>query len=92
MKRTRIRKKLRAQRDKREEEKSFHLLYEICPFSFTDKWVPVTTASRVLRLRMNERPPIWRVAENTLNKQSQRADKGWSYSWGVGQVANNSSP
>ena len=29
-----------------------------------DKWVPVTTAWRVLRLRMEERPPIWRVAAN----------------------------
>jgi hypothetical protein len=26
-----------------------------------DKWVPVTTAWRVLRLRMEELPPIWRV-------------------------------
>jgi hypothetical protein len=30
--------------------------------------VPVTTAWRVLRLRMGERPPIWRVAANILNK------------------------
>ena len=27
-------------------------------------WVPVTTAWRVLGLRMEERPPIWRVAVN----------------------------
>jgi hypothetical protein len=26
--------------------------------SVRDKWVPVTTAWRVLRLRMEERPPI----------------------------------
>ena len=26
-----------------------------------DKWDPVTTAWRVLRLRMDERPPVWRV-------------------------------
>ena len=26
-----------------------------------DKWVPVATAWRVLRLRMEERPPIWWV-------------------------------
>ena len=37
--------------------------------SFRDKWVPVTTAWPVLRLRMEERPPIWRVAANILNKQ-----------------------
>jgi len=41
-----------------------------------DVWVPVTTAWRILRLRMDEWPPIWRVAANILNKQSQSADKG----------------
>ena len=59
---------------------------------FRDKWVPVTTAWRVLRLRMEERPPVWRVAANILNKQSRRADKGWSSSLGVGRGADNSSP
>jgi len=34
-----------------------------------DKGVPVTTALRVLRLWMEERPPIWMVAANVLNKQ-----------------------
>jgi hypothetical protein len=38
----------------------------------------VTTAQRVLGLRIEERPPIWRVAANILNKQSRTADKGWS--------------
>jgi len=52
-----------------------------------DKWVPVTTAWRVLRLRMEELPPIWRVAANILNKQSRTADKGWSSSLGVGRDA-----
>jgi hypothetical protein len=29
---------------------------------------------------------IWRVAANTLNKQSQTIDKGWFYSWrGLGE-------
>jgi hypothetical protein len=41
-----------------------------------DKWVPVATAWRVLRLRMEERPPMWRVAAKKLNKQSRTADKG----------------
>jgi len=45
-----------------------------------DKWVPVTAAWRVFRLRMEERPPIWKVAANILNKQSRTADKGWSSS------------
>ena len=47
-----------------------------------DKLVPVTASWRVLRLRMEERPPIWRVAANMLNKQSRTADKGWSSSLG----------
>jgi hypothetical protein len=57
-----------------------------------DKWVPVTTAWRVLRLRMEERPPIWRVAANILNKQLRTADKGLSSILGVGRGAHNSSP
>ena len=55
-------------------------------------WVPVTTAWRAPRLRKEERPLIWRVAANILNKQSKTADKGWSSSFGVGWGANNSSP
>jgi hypothetical protein len=45
----------------------------------------VTTAWRVLRLRMEE-------TANILNKQSWTADKGWSSSLVVGRGANNSSP
>ena len=55
----------------------------------SDKWVSVTTAWRVLRLRMEERPPILRVAANILNKQSWAADKGWSSSLEVGRGADN---
>ena len=36
----------------------------------------VVTAWRFLSLRMKERPPLWRVAANILNKQSRTADKG----------------
>ena len=57
-----------------------------------DKWVLVTTAWRVLRLRMEERPPIWRIAANILNKQSRTDDSGWSSSLGVGRGTNNSLP
>jgi hypothetical protein len=32
---------------------------------------------------------IWRVDANILNKQSQTANKGWSYSLGVGRAAKN---
>jgi len=51
-----------------------------------NKWVPVNTAWRVLSLRMMERPPIWRVAANILNKQSRTADNGWSSSLGVPEL------
>jgi len=42
----------------------------------SDEWVPVNTVWRVLRLRMEDRPPIWRVAANILNKRSRTVDKG----------------
>ena len=64
----------------------------VCRPRSRGKWVPVTTAWRVLRLRMEERPPIWRVAANKLNKQSRTADEGWSSSLRVGRGANNASP
>jgi len=57
-----------------------------------DKSVPVTTVWRVLRLRIEEWPPVQRVAANILNKQSRMADKGWSSCLGVGRGASNSSP
>jgi hypothetical protein len=53
---------------------------------------PVTTAWRVLGLRMEERPPAMGVAANILNKQPRTNDKGWSSSLGVGRGANNPSP
>jgi len=62
------------------------------PAPKVNKWVPVTTPWRVLRLRMEERPPIWRVAANIFNKQSRRANKEWSSSLGVGRDAKRSSP
>ena len=36
-------------------------------------------------LRMEERPPMWRVAANILNRQSRTADKWWSSSLGFGR-------
>ena len=42
-------------------------------------------ARRVLRLQMEECPPMWRVAANILNKQSQTADRGWSSCLGFGR-------
>jgi len=59
--------------------------YNVWLFStISYKWVPVTTAWHVLRLQMEEWPPIWRAAANILNKESWTADKGWSSSWGLG--------
>jgi len=57
-----------------------------------DKWVSVTTAWRVLGLRMEEQAPVRRVDVNILNKQPRTPDTGWSSSLGVGRGANNSSP
>ena len=45
-----------------------------------------------LLMLIEERPPIRRVAENKLNKQSWTADEGWSSSLGVGRGANNPPP
>ena len=63
--------------------RGYHLIKGII---FRDKWVPVTTAWRVLRLRMEERPTIWRVTANILNKQSRTADRGGPPTWGLGEV------
>jgi hypothetical protein len=41
---------------------------------------------------MEERPPIWRVAANIPNKQTQTTEKGWSSSLWVGRGASNSFP
>jgi len=64
---------------------SFHGTY----YLIYNKWVPVTTAWCILRLRMKELPPIWWVDVNILNKQLQTAIKAWLSSLGVGWGANN---
>ena len=55
-------------------------------------WIDLAQNSDRWRARMVERPPIWSVAANILNKQSRIADNGWSSSLRVGRGANNSSP
>jgi len=52
----------------------------------------VTMAWSNLRLRIEERPPIWKVAANILNKQSRTADKGWFSTLGVERGVDNYSP
>jgi hypothetical protein len=56
---------------------------------FSSSWI---TAWRVLKLRMEERPAIWRVAVNKFNKQPQTADEGGSSSLGAGRLAYEPSP
>jgi hypothetical protein len=58
-------------------------IYKSMQISPHDKRVPVTMTWRVLRLWMEERPPIWRVAVNILNKESTR---GGLPAWGLGEV------
>jgi hypothetical protein len=53
-----------------------------------DECMHVTIDWHVLRLQMYEQPPIWRVAENILNRQSWTANKGGPPA-GVGQGAHN---
>ena len=54
-------------------------------------WVLLSTAWRVFRLRIEERPKVRKVAANKLNKQSWTTDEVWSSSLGVGRGANNPS-
>jgi len=51
----------------------------ICPFDTTISG-SYTTAFRVLRLQMEERPPIWRVHAKMLTMYSRTADKVMSLS------------
>ena len=69
-----------------------HAEWDCGYYGIRDKWVPVTTTWRILSLRMEEWPPIWRIAADIFNEQSRTADKRWSSSLGFGRGANNSSP
>jgi len=52
------------------------LFWEASSLSDRAKWVPVTTAWRVLRLRIEERTPIWRVAANILISSREQPTRG----------------
>jgi len=56
------------------------------PGIFHDKLVPITTAWRVLRLRMEERPPVWRVAVNILNKHCVQPTRSGTPALGLGEL------
>jgi len=51
------------------EKNSFFIL---CTLTLRDERVPITMAWRVLRLRKEERPPIWTIVANISNKLSQK--------------------
>jgi len=50
--------------------------YPFAVFTSHDKRVPVTTEWLVLTLRMEERPPLWRVAANMLKKSRGQSTRG----------------
>jgi len=60
--------------------------YFCCPFLTSGKCVPVTKAWRSLRLRMEERPPAWRVAANILNKPSGQPTRSSPPAWESGEL------
>jgi hypothetical protein len=51
-----------------------------------DKWVPVTTARRVLKLRLEEQPPIWRVAGIYWISSHGQLTRGGPPAWSLGNV------
>jgi hypothetical protein len=61
-------------------------------FPFRITWVPCPHGmARPQVANGGDGLQICRVATNIQNKQSRKADKGWSSSFGVGREANNSS-
>jgi hypothetical protein len=57
------------------------LMFQDIKSEVHDKWVPVTTTWRVLSLRMDERPPIWKASATILNKQSWQPTSGGLPAW-----------
>ena len=64
-----------------ESQLQFDYKINVLNILICDKRLPDTTAWRVLRL-LEERPSLWRVAPDILNKQSRRADMEWHSSLG----------
>jgi hypothetical protein len=63
--------------------------YFCCPFLTSGKCVPVTTAWRLLRLRMEERPSVWRVAANIMYKQSGQTTRSSPATLEIGDMIKN---
>jgi hypothetical protein len=61
---------------------SFHVKWVSCHHGMSLPWV----------VDGGDGFQIWRIAANLLNKQSRRADKGWSSSLEVWHGVKNSSP
>jgi hypothetical protein len=56
----------------------------------THSWVCVTTAWRLVRLRMEDQSSVWRAAANILNKQSRRLTRGGPLTWCLGEMLTTS--
>jgi hypothetical protein len=71
-----------------------NLHYEVALVSLSHvRWVPYHHGmARPKVADGGESLQIWRVAANMLNKQSGRADRGWSSSSGIGRGARKRSP
>ena len=61
-------------------------------YPFREELVPITAAWHVLRLRVEERPPIWRVAANVLIGSREQATRGGPLALRLGEVLTNPRP
>jgi hypothetical protein len=68
---------------------TFSILYNYNCSTGHVKWVPFHHGMARPQVADGEGCQIWRVPENILNKQSRRAERGWSSSLGIGLGANN---
>jgi hypothetical protein len=73
-----------------------HLLYHFTQETLVELQIiitryitQITTAWRLLRLRVEETAPDLGVAENMLNNESLTVNKGWSFRLGVKSGAKN---
>jgi len=75
------------------DRKAFDFSWDVtCRKKSRDNWTPVATAWRAIRLRMEGRPPIWRVCEYIEYVVADGRQMSCLLACGVGRGANNSSP